>query len=251
MRAAEAAAGLVQPVLQRREPNDEGRPAGTVEGFVQRRAGRAPGPHDPGLVGRGVTLGAGRFEGGDDVVEGVEGFSVVVVHTSLVTLIRIVGTPVSTNGIVGTSAVTLELGAGVESITLGAEPGSVGTARRFVSSEFAERGLEPTVAVLLTSELVSNVVRHANTQLTVALRFELCVRIEVHDGAAATEAFREILARANTTMPVESPGGRGLPLVRGLASRFGLSDDPGRWNGKVVWFELDPDALTLRPGADT
>jgi anti-sigma regulatory factor (Ser/Thr protein kinase) len=133
----------------------------------------------------------------------------------------------------------------VESITLGAEAGSVGTARRFVTAQFAERGLESTVAVLLTSELVSNVVRHANTQLTVAVRFEPCIRIEVHDGAGATEAFRDIIAGTHTTVPVESPGGRGLPLIRGLASRFGLADEPGRWKGKVVWFELDRDRLEI------
>jgi anti-sigma regulatory factor (Ser/Thr protein kinase) len=146
---------------------------------------------------------------------------------------------------------TLELGAGVESITLGAEPGSVATARRFVLARFAERDLEPSVAVLLTSELVSNVVRHAQTQLAVVVRFDPCVRIEVHDGAAATDAFREILERTHTHMPVESTGGRGLPLVRGLASRFGLADEPGRWKGKVVWFELDPADLAIRQLADS
>jgi anti-sigma regulatory factor (Ser/Thr protein kinase) len=139
----------------------------------------------------------------------------------------------------------------VESITLGAEPGSVATARRFVLTQFAVHELESTVAVLLASELVSNVLRHANTQLTVVLRFEPTIRIEVHDGEAATEAFREIFASAHTIMPVSSPGGRGLPLVRGLASRFGLSDEPGEWKGKIVWFELDPADLTMRDRADT
>ena len=118
-------------------------------------------------------------------------------------------------------------------------------------AQFAERDLEPSVAVLLTSELVSNVVRHADTQLTVAVRFEPCVRVEVHDGMAATEAFREILASAHTRMPPASPGGRGLPLIRGLASRFGLADEPGRWKGKVIWFELEPADLAIRQVADS
>jgi anti-sigma regulatory factor (Ser/Thr protein kinase) len=168
----------------------------------------------------------------------------------MVTLFRISATPVSSTGIAGICLFTLDLGAGVESITLGAEPASVGTARRFVLAEFAERALESSVAVLLTSELVSNVVVHARTQLAVVLLFDPCVRIEVHDGAAATQAFREILESPRARRPPESVGGRGLPLVRGLASRFGLSDEPGRWKGKIVWFELDPADLAIRRPAD-
>jgi anti-sigma regulatory factor (Ser/Thr protein kinase) len=131
----------------------------------------------------------------------------------------------------------------VESIALAAEPASVGVARRFVSSRFDDRHLDPSLAVLLTSELVANVIRHARTDLTVALEFDECVRIEVHDGAAATEAFRELVMSAPTSVPAESPGGRGLGMVRALASRFGLAEEPGVWNGKIVWFELDLDGL--------
>jgi anti-sigma regulatory factor (Ser/Thr protein kinase) len=96
---------------------------------------------------------------------------------------------------------------------------------------------------LLTSELVTNVVKHAGTQLTLVVRVEPGVRVEVHDGVAATRAFREILARPPTDVPATSPGGRGLGLVSALASRFGLDDEPGEWDGKVVWFELDPADL--------
>ena len=151
----------------------------------------------------------------------------------------------------GTISVTLDLGAGVESITLGAEPSSVGAARRFVRNQFAERDLDASVAVLLTSELVSNVVRHARTAITITLRFEPCARIEGHDGAAATEAFREILGSAHTRVSPQSSGGRGLPLLRGLSTRFGLSEDAGTGPGKVVWFELDPADLSIRESADS
>jgi anti-sigma regulatory factor (Ser/Thr protein kinase) len=112
-------------------------------------------------------------------------------------------------------------------------------ARVFVADRFVERDLDPSLAVLLTSELVANVVRHAGTDLTVAIEFDESVRIEVHDGAAATEAFRDILAAASTSVPVASPGGRGLGLVRMMSSGFGLAEEPGIWNGKIVWFELD------------
>ena len=62
------------------------------------------------------------------------------------------------------------------------------------------------------------------------------VRIEVHNHEAATEAFRELLHHsprpANT-----APNGRGLGVVRALASRIGLDDDAS--GGKVVWFEWE------------
>jgi anti-sigma regulatory factor (Ser/Thr protein kinase) len=128
----------------------------------------------------------------------------------------------------------------VESITLAPEPGSIGIARRFVESQISARAVESPVAVLLTSELVTNVVRHARTRLTLVVTFESSLRVEVHDGVAATEAFREIIAQPPVDVPASSLGGRGLGLVRALSSRFGLDDEPGRWDGKVVWFELDP-----------
>jgi anti-sigma regulatory factor (Ser/Thr protein kinase) len=133
----------------------------------------------------------------------------------------------------------------VESIALAAEPESVASARRFVADLLVTRDLDSSLAVLLTSELVANVVRHAQTDLTVAIRFDEYVRIEVHDGAAATEAFRELIAGAPTSVPIDSPGGRGLGLVRALASRYGLADEPGVWNGKIVWFELEFDNLAI------
>jgi anti-sigma regulatory factor (Ser/Thr protein kinase) len=131
----------------------------------------------------------------------------------------------------------------VESITLAPEPGSIRAARRFVQSQLDARAIDSEVAVLLTSELVTNVVRHARTHLTLAVRTEPVVRVEVHDGVAATRAFRAILAEPPTSVPATSPGGRGLGLVSALATRFGLDDNPGEWHGKVVWFELDPPDL--------
>jgi len=112
-----------------------------------------------------------------------------------------------------------------------------------VQSQLAARELEAAVAVLLTSELVTNVVQHARTELTVVVNVEPSVRVEVHDGVVATRAFREIVARPRTEVPATSHGGRGLGLVSALASRFGLDDEPGHWDGKILWFELDPADL--------
>ena len=62
------------------------------------------------------------------------------------------------------------------------------------------------------------------------------VRVEVHDGVAATDAFRAMIGAAPAMPRPDSPGGRGLALVRALATNVGLDDDPG--GGKVVWFEV-------------
>jgi anti-sigma regulatory factor (Ser/Thr protein kinase) len=127
----------------------------------------------------------------------------------------------------------------VESIDLEAVAFSVALARDFVRSVLADRPSDEAFFVeLLTSELVSNVVRHAETQFTVVVALESCVRIEVHDGVAATDAFRELVNNP-PEFTAASPGGRGLPLVREVAARFGLQEEPGKWNGKIVWFEID------------
>jgi anti-sigma regulatory factor (Ser/Thr protein kinase) len=131
----------------------------------------------------------------------------------------------------------------VESITLSPEPRSVWTARQFVRKLLTDRDLDTAVAELLTTELVSNVVRHAETDIAVMVGFDTCVRVEVHDGLAATDAFREVLRSPLMDVPPDSPGRRGLPLVRHLSARFGLADEPGVWDGKIVWFELDSENL--------
>jgi hypothetical protein len=98
---------------------------------------------------------------------------------------------------------------------------------------------DPAEVLLMTSELVSNVVGHVGSTVTVTVRDGPVVRIEVHNHEAATEAFRDLLQHsprpANT-----SPTGRGLGLVRSLASRVGLDDDAS--GGKVVWFEWEHPA---------
>lgn len=120
------------------------------------------------------------------------------------------------------------------SITLPAERGSVKRAREFVARAVADHVDDPAEVLLMTSELVTNVVGHVGSAVTITVRDGPVVRVEVHNHEAATEAFRDVLHHsprpANT-----SPSGRGLRLVRSLASRVGLDDDTG--GGKVVWFE--------------
>jgi hypothetical protein len=86
------------------------------------------------------------------------------------------------------------------------------------------------VAVLLTSEVVSNAVIHAAGGLALDVRWERgssVVRIEVRDNDERPPLLR--------TPTADSAGGRGIVLVEALARRWGsepLAD------GKVVWFEV-------------
>ena len=83
---------------------------------------------------------------------------------------------------------------------------------------------------LLTSEIVSNAVRHAAGVLAVQL--DLCladgvVRVAVEDPNSKPPVLRNA--------EVDAIGGRGLMLVDALAARWGSGPTE---RGKVVWFEF-------------
>lgn len=83
-------------------------------------------------------------------------------------------------------------------------------------------------AELLISELVTNALLHARTELTVHVDDRSGVlRFAVDD--ESEEAPHMGRPRAGDT------GGRGLPLVETLASRWGWEALP---HGKRVWFEV-------------
>jgi anti-sigma regulatory factor (Ser/Thr protein kinase) len=109
----------------------------------------------------------------------------------------------------------------------------VAVARRFIASTLAswDRSIDPAVAVLLTDELVTNAIVHAQTHVTLVLRFKTpVVRVEVNDESAGP---------AHVANPgAEAEGGRGLRLVDRFADRWGVQPTAG--GGKAVWFELTP-----------
>ncbi len=123
----------------------------------------------------------------------------------------------------------------VAQTTLPPNPVSVGQARAFVARTLVGRGLGDTdLAELLVSELVTNVVLHAGTdvELRVAASGDQ-VRVEVSDTSPAMPAIRHFDVEAGT--------GRGMMLVEALASDWGTDPRPG---GKTVWFTLtDPVAV--------
>ncbi len=115
-------------------------------------------------------------------------------------------------------------------ITLPADVTSGRQARAFVASHLVEWELQPIMdtALLLTSELVTNAVLHANSPVSVTVRRgQDRVRVEVADiGRGA--------------LRLEDPGleatrGRGLLLIEALAAAWGTSSYEA---GKLVWFEL-------------
>ena len=116
-------------------------------------------------------------------------------------------------------------------IALPRTPSSVGTARRFIAARTAAWSFpEPAAGqlVLIGSELVTNAVLHARTELTLTLELrEDRVRISVKDRSNAPATLRHYRLDALT--------GRGLGVVAALSDRWGVSTAP---DGKVVWAEL-------------
>ena len=119
------------------------------------------------------------------------------------------------------------------------EGSSAGAARRFVTVSLQAWGLEglEDVACLLVSELASNVVLHAGTELDVHLRrADGRLRVEVHDGSSRMPE-RKFYSPTSTT-------GRGLVFLAKLAQTWGTEPTGA---GKVVWFELDEAAAAAAP----
>jgi DNA-binding NarL/FixJ family response regulator len=111
---------------------------------------------------------------------------------------------------------------------------SARAARRFVSQVLTgwdddEGDLTDTVT-LLVSELVTNAVVHAGSDVEVSVRLTpTAARIEVTDASADSINPRDATQ--------DEDSGRGLALVGSLARRWGVRPAPG--GGKTVWFEVD------------
>ena len=98
--------------------------------------------------------------------------------------------------------------------------------------------VDADVAVLLTSELVTNAVTHgtptAGTFVLLTIACDMaCLRVDVHDGSGdlpvlGTGLVDEAVAEAET--------GRGLLLVTSLSAEWGFYRTPA---GKAVYFTLE------------
>ncbi len=136
-------------------------------------------------------------------------------------------------------------------LRLPADHRSPAAARAAVRAVLAEAGLNDLLdeAVLLTTELSTNGVVHAGTDLDVeVVADDTGVTVTVTDfrgGPLGAQFLRSGAADErpdNETGGELAEGGRGLLLVDQFASSWGTTHDP---NGKAIWFRL------VRPGAPT
>ena len=118
-----------------------------------------------------------------------------------------------------------------ESRTFANEPASVRQARRFVSQHLDGLTAERAESVILmVSELVTNSIRHADSQFTVSVdASSRTVRVEVTDGGPGNPIPK-------TPTSVQTSG-RGLQIVAQLAHDWGVRARRG--GGKTVWFSVD------------
>ena len=123
-----------------------------------------------------------------------------------------------------------------QSISLPPVAESARTARLFVRL-FLDDPVPPPIAeiaVLLTSELVSNAVLHAGPHppnAEIGLRVSTTtqrVRVEVNDHSETSPTVGD--------GAFDKPSGRGMHLINRLASRWGIEPYT---HGKTVWFAID------------
>jgi anti-sigma regulatory factor (Ser/Thr protein kinase) len=116
-------------------------------------------------------------------------------------------------------------------LTLPADPRVVSRARRFLRHELATRGAKDLqgTAELLTSELVTNVLLHTRSSVT--------VRVTVHGDSARIEVEDDSpIPPVAGVLDMTAACGRGFVLVARLSQRWGVS--PIANGGKKVWFEV-------------
>jgi len=116
-------------------------------------------------------------------------------------------------------------------VRLSAGPSAAAEARRQVRAAICAWGIpvDPDVAILLTSELVTNAIRHEVTGI-VKLAITCSagqLRVDVHDSSRTLPLLIDA--------PVDAEAGRGLMLVATLAAEWGFYRTPA---GKAVYFTL-------------
>ena len=120
-------------------------------------------------------------------------------------------------------------------ITLTAGPAAAGEARSQARSAIAawDVPVDPAVAALLTSELVTNAISHqaGETIMLVITCTRGQLRVDVHD---TSWAMPELL-----DAPADAESGRGLMLVASLAADWGYYPTLA---GKAVYFTLALEA---------
>ncbi|MGR6316659.1 SpoIIE family protein phosphatase [Micromonospora soli] len=140
----------------------------------------------------------------------------------------------------------------VRRVRLPADRRTPAAARALVRSVLAEANLDELLneALLLTTELTTNAVEHARTELDIEVEADgTGLTVTVTDFASGPVEELVVGVRNDASEITEvAERGRGLLLVDHFASRWGTTYVP---TGKGVWFRLDrPDAAPSdRPAA--
>ena len=126
-------------------------------------------------------------------------------------------------------------------VRLTASPAAAGEARSQVRAAIRawDIPVEEDIAVLLTSELVTNAIGHeAGETITLAVTCSFGqLRVDVHDTSPAYPVLVDAAADAEA--------GRGLMLVASLSATWGIYRTPA---GKAVYFTLEFDLPDLDGG---
>jgi anti-sigma regulatory factor (Ser/Thr protein kinase) len=118
-----------------------------------------------------------------------------------------------------------------DSISLSPHPTGALAARQFVEGTLRRWGREDLseTAALLSSELVTNVIVHASSDMIVGVDLDdERLRVTVFDGSDERPRRRD-------SLPALEEHGRGLQVVEALATSWGVNEGI---RGKRVWFEL-------------
>jgi anti-sigma regulatory factor (Ser/Thr protein kinase) len=124
----------------------------------------------------------------------------------------------------------------VVTIDLPPEPRSASRAREMVRQHLAPVAPADAIetAALLTTELVTNAVLHAQTTISLLIEIESGrIILRVGDGSETVPARRNYASDAAT--------GRGLALVDQLATAWGVEPSA---RGKEVWVEIEFAAVS-------
>lgn len=133
----------------------------------------------------------------------------------------------------------IEAGIDEAKARLGTDRRTPGLARRFVKRALERWAIQSELDVieLLVSELVTNSVVHAGSDVEVSVSVVSDrVRVAVFDSSREPLTLREV--------GPESASGRGLVMLDALASAWGTEFTPG---GKSIWFEVRRDFRAAQP----
>jgi len=129
-----------------------------------------------------------------------------------------------------------------EELALSALPESVGLGRHFLRRTLKRWQLpDDTIdsATLLVSEALTNAVVHASPPVSLVVRSDGDLLVEVHDGDS-TPALTSVESAGLQSLirdpDLEAENGRGLAMIAMLATRWGITAER---EGKTVWFTLD------------